>query len=161
MGALEQEEAFFRSREPWSKVDDMTLFGTKHLRTRLGELQMRLIRTSFESIIAEIKAEQEVALQARARLGVVPTDLGQKIVLFRNTKDDYYHNIGPLMLGGRSGGNNNKNMGSGSSANIVTQRKPSADFLMASKEFMLELDGSRLSTIADISVGTTVVALVD
>jgi len=139
----------------------ITLFGTHYLRTKLGELQMRLIRSSFESIIAEIKAEQEAALQARARLGVVPTDLGQKIVLFRTIKDDYYHNIGPLMLGGGNGGGNNKSIGSRSSTDIGTQRKPSADFLMVSKEFMLELDGSRLSTIADMSVGTTVVALVN
>ncbi|CAJ1965051.1 unnamed protein product [Cylindrotheca closterium] len=155
--ALHQEETFFRLTEPWSKVDDNTLFGTQNLRTKLGELQMRLIRSSFESIIAEIKAEREAALQARARLGVVPTDLGQKIVLFRTIKDDYYHNIGPLMLGG-GGGNNKRNSGS---TDLSTQRKPSADFLLASKDFMVELDGSRLSTIADISIGTTVVALVN
>ncbi|KAL3940165.1 MAG: hypothetical protein SGBAC_005236 [Bacillariaceae sp.] len=163
--ALDQEETFFRRREPWSTVDDKTLFGTQNLRTKLGELQMRLIRSSFESIIAEIKAEREAAFQARAKLGVVPTDLGQKIVLFRTIKDDYYHNIGPLMLGGGGGGTNSKSKSKSRSKNsgtdLASQRKPSADFLVASKEFMVELDGSRLSTIADISVGTTVVALVN
>lgn len=154
--ALDQEEAFFRLTEPWNKVDDKTLFGTQNLRQKLGELQMRLIRSSFESIIAEIKSEREKALQARARLGVVPTDLGQKIVLFRQVKDDYYHDIGPLMLGG-GGNSNHKSL----STSDTQQRKPSADFLLASKEFMTDLDGSRLSTIADISVGTTVVALVN
>jgi interferon-induced GTP-binding protein Mx1 len=154
--ALGQEEAFFRLTEPWNQVEDKTLFGTQNLRSKLGELQMRLIRSSFESIIAEIKSEREKALQARARLGVVPTDLGQKIVLFRAIKDDFYHEIGPLMLGGGGGG-----VGNGKSTDIASQRKPSADFLQACKEFMTELDGSRLSTIADISVGTTVVALVN
>jgi GTP-binding protein EngB required for normal cell division len=145
---LSQEAFFFDNTEPWRSIDDRTLFGIIHLRMKLGELQMRLIRESFASISGEIKAERDEAMQARARLGQIPSELNEKIALFGTVKDEYYMTIGPLVLGG----------GHIRGQRSSHKRKPSAEFLLASKTFMEALSASRLASISEVADGVGVVA---
>jgi hypothetical protein len=56
---MEKDEAFFRDTEPWRSVEDKKLLTTKSLRIKLGELQMRLIRSSFNEIVAEMKDKRD------------------------------------------------------------------------------------------------------
>lgn len=149
---LTQEVTFFETTDPWRTIDDRTLFGTVNLRMKLGELQMRLIRESFASIAADIQSKRDEAVQARARLGEIPNELNEKIALFGKVKDEYHMTIGPLVLGGHVRGQRSNNS---------HKRKPSADFLLASKKFMGALNASRLASIAEISDGDEVIALVD
>jgi GTPase SAR1 family protein len=147
---LSQEAAFFYNTEPWRGVEDKTLFGTKNLRVKLGELQMRLIRVSFEAIVSEIKAKRDEAVQAKSLLGEIPSELIEKRALFRGVKDEYYKTIGPLVLGGHISGNHSS-----------YKMKPSAEFHLASNKFMVTLNGSRLSNISDVLVGVDAIAFVD
>jgi GTPase SAR1 family protein len=148
---LSQEAFYFDNTEPWRNIDDRTLFGIIHLRMKLGELQMRLIRESFASISAEIKAKRDEAMQSRARLGQIPSELNEKIALFGTVKDEYYMTIGPLVLGG----------GHIRGQRSSHKRKPSADFLLASNKFMEALNASRLASISEVADGVAVVAFVD
>jgi interferon-induced GTP-binding protein Mx1 len=70
--ALQQEESFFRTKEPWKSLLGHDLFGTRSLRVKLGELQMRLVRDSFASIVSEMKERLKTAEEALVLLGDVP-----------------------------------------------------------------------------------------
>eukprot|EP00980_Cylindrotheca_fusiformis_P004784 scaffold1027_cov108-Cylindrotheca_fusiformis.AAC.3 len=154
---LIQESEFFDQTDPWRSIDDRSLFGTVNLRRKLGDLQMRLIRESFVSIAADIQAKREEALQARARLGEIPFELNEKIALFGKVKDEYHMTIGPLVLGGHVRGSQQRYL----NKRNRKKKKPSADFLVASKNFMEALNSSRLATIAEVSDGDDVIAFVD
>jgi GTP-binding protein EngB required for normal cell division len=54
---LEEEETFLRNTQPWRDVSDRSLFGTTKLRSKLGDLQMELIRATFPSIVKELREE--------------------------------------------------------------------------------------------------------
>lgn len=140
---LSQEASFFNNTEPWRGVDDKTLFGTKNLRVKLGELQMNLIRLSFEDIVSEIKTKRDEAVKARSRLGEIPLELVEKRSLFRGVKDEYYKVIGQITLNGHV-------LIGNSSDHIL---KPSAEFHLASKRFLTTLNNSRLANISAIVVG--------
>jgi interferon-induced GTP-binding protein Mx1 len=147
---LEKEEAFFRNTEPWRSVEDKNLFTTKSLRIKLGELQMRLIRSSFNEIVAEMKEKRDKAVQSRSLLGDIPSALVEKRALFRSVKDEYYKTIGPIVLGGHIRGHHSS-----------YEMKPSAEFHLASEDFMTKLVASRLANVSDVTVGVKVIALVE
>lgn len=139
---IDQEARFFQSTEPWRNVEDKSLFGTKNLRIKLGELQMNLIRSSFDDIVAEIKAQRDNAISRKTQLGSIPEVLMEKITLFRRVKDDYYTIIGPLVMGGRV-----------RTKNVNLKVRPSAEFHRESKEFMSKLNESRLANISGLAIG--------
>jgi interferon-induced GTP-binding protein Mx1 len=80
--ALNEEETFFRNTQPWRDVFDATLFGTKNLRSKLGDLQMRLIRESFPFIVSEMKEKKAAASASLAELGEMPSSLFEKRCMF-------------------------------------------------------------------------------
>jgi hypothetical protein len=145
---IDQEARFFQNTEPWRNVENKTLFGTKNLRIKLGELQIRLIRSSFDDIVSEINVQRDTAFQAKTKLGSIPSGLVEKRALFRAVKDKYYNTIGPLVMGGYVRGR-------------MLKVKPSAQFYMASDKFKNELNESRLANISDLAVGVDVIAYVD
>lgn len=147
---LKKEEDFFNNCEPWRSVEDKNLFGTKNLRIKLGEVQMRLIRSSFQEIITEIKQKRDEAIESRSKLGDIPSELAEKRALFRSVKDEFYKTIGPIVLGGHVLSHQNS-----------YEMKPSAEFHLASNEFMSKLTSSRLANVSDVAVGVEVIALVD
>lgn len=147
---IEREEAFFLNSDPWRSVDDKSLFGTKNLRVKLGDLQMGIIRSSFDDIVKEMKKKRDDADKKRTELGEIPSTLAEKRALFRSIKDEYVKTIGPIVLGGKIHGRNSN-----------SDMKASAKFLLASKEFMVKLKGSRLANISNVAVGVDVLALVN
>jgi GTP-binding protein EngB required for normal cell division len=147
---LVQEASFFQNTEPWRNVENKLLFGTKNLRVKLGELQMNLIRSSFDDIVSEMKAQRNAAFEAKTKLGSIPSGLVEKRALFRSVKDEYYTTIGPLVMGGRI-----------RDPSLTMKVKPSAQFHLLAKAFKDELTKSRLSTISDLAVGTRVIVCVD
>ncbi|KAL7573614.1 hypothetical protein ACA910_008748 [Epithemia clementina (nom. ined.)] len=60
---LHDEEYFFQNTAPWRHVKDRSLFGTKELRRKLGELQMEIIKESFHGIVHEVKQKLDEALE--------------------------------------------------------------------------------------------------
>ncbi|KAL3927198.1 MAG: hypothetical protein SGBAC_013177, partial [Bacillariaceae sp.] len=147
---LTQEANFFYNTEPWRGVENKSLFGTKNLRVKLGELQMSLIRLSFPDIVSEMKEKRDSAVVSRKRLGEIPSELIEKRALFRKVTDDICRSIGPLVFGGHL-------IGKGS----MFKMKPSAEFHLASSRFMETLSKSRLSNISKVAVGVDVIAFVD
>ena len=143
---LVQEASFFQNTEPWRNVENKLLFGTK----KLGELQMNLIRSSFDDIVSEINAQRDAAFEAKTKLGSIPSSLVEKRALFRSVKDEYYTTIGPLVLGGRT-----------RNSTVDMKVKPSAQFHLLAEAFKDELTKSRLAKISDLAVGLPVIACVD
>ena len=117
---LVQEASFFQNTEPWRNVENKLLFGTK----KLGELQMNLIRSSFDDIVSEINAQRDAAFEAKTKLGSIPSSLVEKRALFRSVKDEYYTTIGPLVLGGRT-----------RNSTVDMKVKPSAQFHLLAEAF--------------------------
>lgn len=72
---LTAEESYFSNTEPWRGVEDKNLFGTKNLRVKLAELQMKLIQSSFMSIVSDLKSKRDESLELLHSLGAIPTTL--------------------------------------------------------------------------------------
>ena len=66
---LKKEETFFRNTQPWRDVEARSLFGTKELRIKLGDLQMQLIRETFPMIVREMRAHKLSAEEKLLKMG--------------------------------------------------------------------------------------------
>ncbi|KAL7541336.1 hypothetical protein ACHAXR_010826 [Thalassiosira sp. AJA248-18] len=147
---LTKEEAFFRNKEPWRNVEDKSKFGTKSLRVKLAGLQMKLIQSSFESIISEMKDTRDEAAIELKCLGDIPSTLMEKRALFRNVREDMREGLGAESLNGRI-----------SQLRSSDAKRPSAEFHLASKKFQEELNCSKLANISSIQVETMIIATVN
>ena len=141
---LTKEEEFFRNTEPWRNIEDQGKFGTKHLRKKLAQLQMKLIHSSFEDIISEMKDRRDESAQELKALGDLPSTLMEKRALFRNVREEIHDGIGAETLNGRLS----------TLHSSAFAMRPSAEFHSASKEFQRELNSSRLANISCIEVGS-------
>ncbi len=68
--ALDNEERYFASTEPWCSVEDRTRFGTALLRRKLGMLQMKMFREEIPKILREIESKKllvEAELEAMGK----------------------------------------------------------------------------------------------
>ena len=147
---LTKEEEFFRNTEPWRNIKDQSKFGTKHLRKKLAQLQMKLIHSSFEDIISEMKDRRDESAQELKALGDLPSTLMEKRALFRNVREEIQDGIGAETLNGRLS----------TLHSSAFAMRPSAEFHSASKQFQRELNSSRLANISCIEVGSKVIAMV-
>ena len=116
---------------------------------KLGELQMRLIRSSFDEIVADIKRKLDEASLARSRLGTLPSQLLEKRHLFHSVKDDFTNTIEPLVMGGRM------------QKNVKRSNNHLLNSSVASEKLKSKLYASRLANISDVHVGDDVIAFVD
>jgi interferon-induced GTP-binding protein Mx1 len=140
--ALQQEENFFRTREPWKSLSDQNLFGTKSLRVKLGELQMRLVRDSFPSIISEMKERVKTAEESLLFLGHVPESPQERRNVFARIKEHMARNI--LVHGCKENGK---------------QMRVTAEFHTLSSEFQNAIRLSQLARISDVTRGTKIIYL--
>ena len=147
---LTKEEAFFRNKEPWRSVEDKSLLGTKSLRVKLAELQMKLIHSSFDSIISEMKIKRDEAAQEMKSLGALPSTLSEKRALFRKVREEIREGLGTESTSGRI---------STLHSNVL-EKRPSAEFLSSSKQFQSELQSSKLANLNSIKTGSKIIALV-
>jgi hypothetical protein len=81
-------------------------------------------------------------VQSRSVLGDIPSELVEKRALFRSVKDEFYKTTGPIVLGGHIRGHHSS-----------YEMKPSAEFHLASKAFMMKLNASRLANVSEVTVG--------
>lgn len=146
---LTKEEAFFRNKEPWRSVDQ-SKFGTKSLRVKLAGLQMKLIQESFDSIISEMKDRRDEAALELKSLGDIPLTLREKRALFRKVREEIRKGLSSESLNGRI-----------SQLHSNNDKRPSAEFHLASKEFQKELNSSKLANISSIQVGTKVIVTIN
>jgi hypothetical protein len=75
---LTAEESYFSNTEPWRGVEDKNLFGTKNLRKKLAELQMKLIQSSFKSIVSDLKSQRDESMELLHSLGAIPSTLSTR-----------------------------------------------------------------------------------
>lgn len=85
---LVRESHFFLNNDPWRNTHDKSLFGTKNLRVKLARLQIDLIRSSFASIVSEMKEKSQEASSDLKALGEIPANLVEKRVLYSKVKDE-------------------------------------------------------------------------
>jgi hypothetical protein len=75
---LNAEESFFRNTQPWRDVED---------RSRLGDLQMHLVRDTFPSIVAEMKEEKIKTTDSFSLLAEAPSSTFERRLFFYEAKD--------------------------------------------------------------------------
>mmetsp|Transcript_11819 Transcript_11819/g.23771 ORF Transcript_11819/g.23771 Transcript_11819/m.23771 type:complete len:237 (-) Transcript_11819:988-1698(-) len=141
---LAKEEAFFRNTEPWRSVDNKRLFGTKNLRVKLAELQMKLIQSEFQVIMSEMKEGLDRAEMELKALGEIPSTLVEKRALFRSIRENMVKGIAADTLDGRV---------NSLSLHSNNAMRPSAEFHIASKRFRDTLHSSKFANISELRVG--------
>ena len=144
---LAAEESYFSNTEPWRGVEDKNLFGTKNLRVKLAELQMKLIQSSFMSIVSDLKSQRDESLGDLHSLGEIPTTLSDKKALFRGIREQIWSGLGNQTLDGRI-----------CSLHNDTEMRPSAQFLEASTLYQTTLSKSKLANISKVVVGRKAIA---
>eukprot|EP00985_Skeletonema_marinoi_P032340 scaffold39111_cov126-Skeletonema_marinoi.AAC.6 len=147
---LAKEEAFFRNTEPWRSVDNKRLFGTKNLRVKLAEFQMKLIQSEFQVIMSEMKEGLDRAEMELKALGEIPSTLVEKRALFRSIRENMVKGIAADTLDGRV---------SSLSLHSNNAMRPSAEFHIASKRFRDTLHSSKFANISELRVGSKVYAI--
>jgi len=145
---LQEEESFFANTEPWRGIEDKNLLGTKNLRSKLANVLMELIRSSFKDIISKLKDQHIESLTSYEAFGEVPSNLAEKRSLFRSVKEEISKQINATTLDGRIGVLHND-----------VKMRPSAKFHDASKNYMDILYSSKLANISKVTVGTKVIAI--
>jgi hypothetical protein len=144
---LTAEESYFSNTEPWRGVEDKNLFGTKNLRKKLAELQMKLIQSSFKSIVSDLKSQRDESMELLHSLGTIPSTLSDKKTLFRGIKEAIWSGMGSQTLDGRI-----------CSLHKETEMRPSAQFLDASTAYQTSLSKSKLANISEVDVGRKAIA---
>lgn len=144
---LTAEDSYFSNTEPWRGVEDKNLFGTKNLRLKLAELQMKLIQSSFMSIVSDLKSQRDESLELLTSLGAIPSTLSDKKALFRSIKEEIWSGMGSRTLDGRI-----------CSLHNDTEMRPSARFLDASTRYQTTLSKSKLANISEVAVGKEAMA---
>jgi hypothetical protein len=74
---LTVENSFFESTQPWRDVENRDLFGSAHLRTKLGELQLEMISDTILGIskdMLEKKQSAEAELVERGQVCATPPE---------------------------------------------------------------------------------------
>lgn len=97
---LQEEESFFANTEPWRGIEDKNLLGTKNLRSKLANVLMELIRSSFKDIISKLKDQHIESLASYEAFGEVPSNLAEKRSLFRSVKEEISKQINATTLDG-------------------------------------------------------------
>ena len=123
-------------------IEDKNLLGTKNLRSKLANVLMELIRSSFKDIISKLKDQHNESLTSYEAFGEVPSNLADKRSLFRSVKEDISKQINSTTLDGR----------------ICTLHND-AKFHDASETYMDILYSSKLANISKVTVGTKVIAI--
>jgi len=152
--ALKDEEQFFNNTQPWRSVDEKSLLGTHCLRKKLGRLLMKLVQESFPSIVKDMKVRKEQAAEALRVLGTVPTSLAAKRSLFMDMKEEFTHQIKPIILGNAL----DKSGFTGSAAKAETCQ---SKFHSECTSLKKDIEASKFSNISNIDVGVDVIALID
>ena len=76
--SLDEEEDFFRNTSPWKNVESRSLFGTKELRTKLGMIQIQLVRDTFPDIRKEMEDQKEEAVEEMTIMGEMCETIADK-----------------------------------------------------------------------------------
>lgn len=67
--ALNDERHFFNTIQPWKSISDRNCLGTYHLRQKLSEMQLNMIRQSIPFILQEIQNKQQQNCDALTAMG--------------------------------------------------------------------------------------------
>jgi interferon-induced GTP-binding protein Mx1 len=90
---LESEARYFQNTAPWKDIRDRDLMGTPELRSKLGQLQLDLIRSSLPQITKEMEAKRAAALSELSVMGVHLKTLAEKRGFFFEVKDELKRRI--------------------------------------------------------------------
>ena len=148
---IKKEYSFFSNTYPWNN-EDSQLFGTANLRRKLAHIQMKLVRSSFPSIISEIKHKLEGALVELKELGNLPSSFNEKRSFIRDISEVVLRDLDAEILGGARAKYTDT---------TSTRMKPSAKFHKASAQFRDQLSKSKFANISDVSIGSRVIAIVN
>jgi GTPase SAR1 family protein len=150
--ALRMEETFFRTKKPWSEMQEehSHLFGTKSLRIKLSHILMDMIKASFYDIRNEMEIKRQHAAARLSQLGEVPDSAFAKRISYSQAKDNFLKSLQPTLLG----------IGVFSATEHQHNTENcSAKYHSISEAYKETLNASELVSIADIAVGVKAVAM--
>jgi GTPase SAR1 family protein len=142
-GGLTVESSFFQNTQPWRDIDNRDMFGTAQLRTKLGELQLQMIRDTIPDIVKNMSEKKQLAegeLQEMGQMFGTPSD---RLLYFRNRIHVFVTQLKASLTGNGFTG---------------TYVPASAALHKAAKVFQDSIQKGRLSNISELSVGTRVIA---
>jgi Dynamin family/Dynamin central region len=166
---LQDEEAFFRSTQPWRDVADKSLFGTQALRRKLGLLQMELVRATLPDIIKEIQSGRDEAAKKLQILGSAPSSMPERRLFFVELREAIVGEVRLLLSGSTFRQNGGvRSTRSGSTVESESEGEIDSDSAMTcsalfhkkSETFMAALGRGRLATISSVSLGVEALALI-
>lgn len=96
---VQDEEVFFRNTQPWRDVTDRSIFGTSELRKKLGDIQMHMVRETFPAVVQELKSQKEATILEVNALGMLPSSLAEKRMVFFEVKDNLVKHTKALLTG--------------------------------------------------------------
>lgn len=144
--SLQIEKNFFQQTLPWRNVANRGLFGIDALRTKLGELQIQMVRETFPAIQREMKEKKESAILELAALGKPCETISDKRRLYSDLLRRINNEISDTLHG--------KNL------ILSSKRKHTSlagDFHTRCDEFSKTLLKSQLSGILDPRTGQDVI----
>ena len=149
---MKDEETFFRNIQPWRDIETRSLFGTKELRIKLGELQMQLIRETLPSIFNEIKGLKNAADEGLRVMGTSCETTMEKRLFYSEVTRNMVKQLTSHLLGKHLGYHSRKRK-------IADLKVASAVFHEKCEEFRQSIHQGRLATITSIRKGDDVMVL--
>jgi hypothetical protein len=129
-------------------MPDRSVYGTAKLRSKLGELQLDIIRGSIPGIMKEVNEKQEMAKKELDMLGENLPTIVEKRLFFNRQIAIFKNNLEASLTG--IGGNNRSETDSPASAKLHCY----------AKEFREKLQKGKLININTIEVGSNVLVAV-
>jgi GTPase SAR1 family protein len=100
---IEEEELFFRVKDPWKSLNDREQFGIPNLRKKLADLQIEMLKNGVPCIIEEIKSKRNELIVQLDKLGIDLEDDFRRRDLFTKLVKDFILFIVNNVEGTRAG----------------------------------------------------------
>lgn len=139
---LTAESTFFGNTRPWRAVECRTMFGTAHLRTKLGDLQLQMIRDTIPDIVQDMANRKLVAAEELREMGQVCGTAFDRQLYFRRRVNVFLQHLRASLTGNA----------------YVRDENPASAFLYDSfEEFKEKVKAGRLSNITSLREGLAVI----
>ena len=136
------ESSFFDNVQPWRDVEGRDMFGTANLRSKLGELQMKMIRDTIPDILKDMSEKKLFAEKELVDMGQILGTPSDRALYFRNQIHHFLSDLKASLSGSLY-------FGSGIPA--------SAKLHKAAGSFQEAIAKGRLANITVFSKGDTVI----
>jgi len=147
---LKDEASFFETVEPWKSVADRSLFGTKNLREKLGQILIQQVEQTLPVVLQEIREKQKAARDELESM------VGQGH-LTATDRRQYYQSLCGAFTNQMNGSLSGKGGRIKLNGSKTKQASAAAQLHESCSEFMDKIRSGSLGTIKTIVEGAKVV----